>query len=43
MKEKNVITPVHMRKELGMVEADSSPSTPPEKSVAAHEKGEGSI
>jgi len=46
MKEKSVITPVHVRKELGMLEAESSPSTPPtepEKRALDHEKGEDSI
>jgi hypothetical protein len=45
MKEKSVITPVHVRKELGMLEAESSPSTPlieTEKSASNHGKGEDS-
>jgi hypothetical protein len=45
MKEKSVITPVHVRKEWGMLEAESSPSTPlieTEKSASNHGKGEDS-
>ena len=45
MKEKSVITPVHVRKELGMLEDDSSPSTPPTEvgtSASEHEKGKDS-